>query len=115
MLLTRLPARNCREAYNGEEALALMRAERPDLVLLDLAMPKVDGRGVLEQMSSDPSLADIPVIVVSARGHDYINLELPGPIQIHQRGGFRLGEVVRTLEAVLNVLAPGGLEAGATG
>jgi signal transduction histidine kinase/CheY-like chemotaxis protein len=115
MLLTRLPARDCREAYNGEEALALMRAEKPDLVLLDLAMPRVDGRGVLEQMSSDPRLADVPVIVVSARGHDYISLELPGPIQIHRRGGFRLGEVVRTLEAILSVLAPGAVGAGARG
>lgn len=115
MLLMRLPASDCREAYNGEEALALMRNERPDLVLLDLAMPKVDGRGVLEQMSADPRLADVPVIVVSARGHDYISLELPGPIQVHRRGGFRLGEVVRTLEAILSVLAPGPADAGATG
>ena len=55
-------------AHDGREALDLLRARRPDLVLLDLLMPQVDGFTVLEQMRADPALAVIPVVAVSARG-----------------------------------------------
>jgi CheY-like chemotaxis protein len=52
---------------DGEEALAHLRrgAERPDLVLLDLNLPRRDGREVLEAIKSDPDLKSIPVIVLS--------------------------------------------------
>ncbi|MEW6567928.1 MAG: ATP-binding protein [Chloroflexota bacterium] len=107
MLQVRLPPEACLEAYNGEEALSRMRFERPDLVLLDLAMPKVDGRMVLERMAEDPELSHIPVIIVSARSQEYIQLQLPGPVQVIRPGGFRLGEVVQLLEGILKTLAPG--------
>lgn len=115
MLRAHIPPRGCLEAYNGEEALRLMQEERPDLVLLDLVMPQVDGRSVLEQMARDPDLADIPVIVVSARGQDPTSLRLSGPIQLSRPGGFELGEVVRALEASLSVLAPGWRSADSNG
>jgi len=107
MLRTRIPVRGCLEAYNGEEALRLMQVEKPDLVLLDLIMPEVDGRSVLEQMAADPDLADIPVIIVSAKGQDHLSVQLPGPIQVSRPEGFQLGEIVRALEAIFNALAPG--------
>ena len=107
MLHSRFPGRRCTEAYNGEEALALMRREPPDLVLLDLAMPKVDGRTVLERMAADPALREVPVIIVSAKSQDFINLELSGPLQVWPAGGFGLGEIVRALGALLSVMAPG--------
>lgn len=107
MLQARVPARGCLEAYNGEEALRLMREERPDLVLLDLVMPEADGRSVLEQMAADPQLADIPVIIVSAKGQDQSSVHLSGAVQISRPEGLELGEVVRALEAVFNALAPG--------
>ena len=53
-------------AANGVEALAAMRQDRYDLVLLDIRMPELDGFGVLEAMKADPALAAIPVIVISA-------------------------------------------------
>lgn len=107
MLRTRFAARDCLEAYNGEEALQLIRASRPDLVLLDLLMPKLGGREVLEQMVADPNLADIPVLLVSARGEPDSGPRLRGPIQVAKLEGFELGEVVRTLEAIVTALAPG--------
>jgi len=107
MLRTRILPQDCLEAYNGEEALRLMQTEKPDLVLLNLIMPEMDGQGVLEQMVADPGLADIPVIIVSAKGQDHFSVQLPSPIQISRPTGFQLGEVVRTLEAVFNALAPG--------
>jgi adenylate cyclase len=55
------------EATTGEQALARLRAEPFDLVLLDIVMPEMDGHEVLAQMKADPALRDIPVIVVSAQ------------------------------------------------
>lgn len=50
-------------AHDGEEALAAMRAVRPDLVLLDIIMPKLNGFEVLQAIQADPTLAGIPVAV----------------------------------------------------
>jgi DNA-binding response OmpR family regulator len=57
-------------AYDGAETLATAVAELPDLVLLDVAMPKLDGRDVLKQLKANPRTARIPVIVVTAFGGD---------------------------------------------
>jgi len=53
-------------AGNGQEALAKIQAEAPDLVLLDIMMPVMDGFAVLARMKADPTLRNIPVIVISA-------------------------------------------------
>jgi two-component system sensor histidine kinase/response regulator len=53
-------------ASNGREALDQIKKELPDLVLLDLMMPVLDGFAVLRQIKADPDLRDIPVIIVSA-------------------------------------------------
>lgn len=54
-------------ATSGEQGLALMRERKPDLVLLDLMMPDVNGWDVYRAMKVDENLADIPVIVVTAK------------------------------------------------
>ena len=54
------------EAGDGQEALALMRAQPFDLVLLDIMMPVMDGFEVLRQMKADPRLRNVPAIVISA-------------------------------------------------
>lgn len=48
-------------------AFALMAAEKPDVVLLDVMMPEISGLDILRQMRRDPTLANIPVVVVSAK------------------------------------------------
>lgn len=53
-------------ASNGQEALDIIRAETPDLVLLDIMMPVMDGFAVLAHMKADTVLRDIPVIIISA-------------------------------------------------
>lgn len=54
------------EAPNGRDALDLMRAEHPDVVVLDLMMPVLSGWDVLRERADDAALRSIPVIVVSA-------------------------------------------------
>lgn len=53
-------------ASNGQEALEKVQTESPDLLLLDIMMPVMDGFAVLRRMKTDPKLRDIPVIVISA-------------------------------------------------
>src|SRR3989344_2904666 len=55
-------------AANGEEALEMLGKSKPDLMLLDIVMPKVNGYEVLERMHSDPNLSSIPVIIISNSG-----------------------------------------------
>jgi CheY-like chemotaxis protein len=54
------------EACNGREALVSMRAESPDIVIMDLVMPEVSGWEVLRERAADPSLLRIPMIIVTA-------------------------------------------------
>src|ERR1700731_3977638 len=53
-------------AADGFEALAKIAAERPDIVLLDVVMPELNGFEVCRQIKADPTMADIPVIMVTA-------------------------------------------------
>jgi two-component system, cell cycle response regulator len=55
------------EAGDGEEALTVCREHRPDAILLDVEMPKLDGHGVLAALRASPELADIPVVFLTAR------------------------------------------------
>jgi DNA-binding response OmpR family regulator len=54
-------------AMGGEQGLKAMRQEKPDLILLDLMMPGIDGWEVYRQMRADKELAEIPVIIVTAK------------------------------------------------
>jgi DNA-binding response OmpR family regulator len=69
VLVEQLQSRGYRviEAGDGEQALAACRREQPDVVLLDVEMPHLDGHGVLAQIKADPRLADIPVVFVTSR------------------------------------------------
>jgi len=52
-------------AYDGESGLALAESKSPDLILLDLILPRKDGFKVLEELKANPRLAKIPVIVLT--------------------------------------------------
>lgn len=54
------------EAPDGEAALVAIRSHNPDLVLLDLQMPRLDGYGVLNVIRQDPALAALPVVALTA-------------------------------------------------
>jgi len=53
-------------AWDGEETMSKTRSEKPDLVLLDVNMPKKDGFRVLEEIRGDPTISHIPVIIITA-------------------------------------------------
>ena len=55
-------------AHDGAEALVVAASELPDLVMLDVAMPKLDGRDVLQQLKASERTRAIPVLVVTASG-----------------------------------------------
>ena len=57
-------------AADGEEALAKIRSDRPDLVLLDVMMPKMNGFDVCQALRADPELASIRVLMLTAKGRD---------------------------------------------
>ena len=57
-------------AADGQEALDAARRERPDLILLDVIMPKLQGFEVLERLKADSNTRDIPVVMLSNLGQD---------------------------------------------
>jgi CheY-like chemotaxis protein len=57
-------------AASGQRGLIMMREQKPDLLLLDLMMPDLNGWDVYRMVKSDESLADIPVIVITAKASD---------------------------------------------
>ena len=57
-------------AYDGEEALQKVKQERPDLIVLDVMMPKMDGFEVMKHLKADPTTRDIPVIMLTAKAQD---------------------------------------------
>src|SRR5262249_26376432 len=61
---------NVVEARNGEEALAAIRKHRPDLVFMDVMMPKVSGFVVCGQVKADPELKHTKIILLTAKGQD---------------------------------------------
>jgi len=89
------------EARDGYEAILWIRDARPDALVLDVRMPRVDGRGVLHWLKSSPSTAAIPVLLLTA-------LEPAGALQGVERGAdrvlrkpFELAELVGAVGALL--------------
>jgi CheY-like chemotaxis protein len=72
-------------AKDGVEGLELLRQEKPDLVLLDLMMPKKSGISMFQELRSDPNLSHIPVIVVTGvsevTGVDFRNFMFKQPLR----------------------------------
>ena len=96
-----------RRAYDGESGLQELRERPPDLLLLDLIMPGVDGFMVLEAMRREPRLVGIPVIVLTATSlaEDALS-QCRGEVVIRRPEGLRPAEVLRCLGAVVGVLEP---------
>lgn len=57
-------------AVNGEEALERVRENNPDLVFLDIQMPKMDGNSVLRHLRDDPDYQDLYIVMITAKGQE---------------------------------------------
>ena len=66
------------EARDGREALEITRRERPDLIVSDFHMPEVNGLQLARRLKEDVWTADIPIILITARGHRVPPSELVG-------------------------------------
>jgi len=90
-------------AVGGQEGLAAVRREKPDLVLLDLMMPDIDGWEVYRQMKADRELQRIPVIVVTAKAQDIdkvLGLYV-AKVDDYVTKPFGLSDLVESVERVL--------------
>jgi len=58
------------EAYDGEEAIDKARSEVPDLILLDIMLPKMDGYDVCRKLKSNDDTSNIPVVMLTAKGQE---------------------------------------------
>jgi two-component system alkaline phosphatase synthesis response regulator PhoP/two-component system response regulator VicR len=89
-------------AYDGVEGLEKVRAEKPDLVILDIMMPKMDGWEVLRNLSQDPATADLQVVVLSAKAQDAdIAKTLSTGQAIHLTKPFNPRELLVMVERIL--------------
>jgi signal transduction histidine kinase/CheY-like chemotaxis protein len=91
------------QAYSGREGMALMDYSPPDVVILDLLMPDVDGFSVIQWMKADARLCEVPVILASARGAgDALTPSAKGSLSITKPDGFQPVELVRCVETLLD-------------
>ena len=67
-------------ALDGEQAFEKARTEKPDLIVLDIMMPKLDGYETCKRLKADPETKDVPVILLSAKGRN-----------VDQKVGFEVG------------------------
>jgi signal transduction histidine kinase/DNA-binding NarL/FixJ family response regulator len=112
--LTRLlsPIWTVRTATNGQEALAGVAADRPDVVVTDVMMPGLDGFDLLRALRADPDLRDVPVVMLTARAGQEAAVEgFDAGVDDYLAKPFESAELVARLRAVLERAA--GRAAGA--
>lgn len=90
-------------ATNGEEGVMMAKKDIPDLILLDLVLPRKDGLKVLEELKADSSTARIPVLILSNVGENY---EIGRAMELGAQGylvktDYKLNEVVEKAKELL--------------
>lgn len=91
------------EAANGIDGLQLIKATQPNLVILDLMMPGLDGFGIVEEMKADPLLKETPIIVITAKELSTIERDrLNGKIKaLLQKGSFMDSDLLTDIKQAL--------------
>jgi signal transduction histidine kinase/CheY-like chemotaxis protein len=93
------------QVTTGRRALSMLRSRRPDLVLLDLNMPDVNGFQVLEEKARDPEIAGIPVIIISSRDPTGDPV-FSNTLTVMQSSGFSQRNLIDCIQALGAILAP---------
>jgi CheY-like chemotaxis protein len=109
------PQWSVREATNGREALDRLRQDKPDVILLDLMMPEMDGFAVVAALQKEAAWRDIPVVVITARDLDAKDRErLNSGVQtVLVKETFRAADLVERIRRVVQSKPPviSGMEA----
>ncbi len=104
IISSELPEAQILTAKDGRLGLELMQKEHPDLVLLDLMMPELDGFGVLKSMQEDERLRQIPVIILTAQvlSQEVMSRLNQGVASVLSKGVFSREEIFQRIESVLS-------------
>ncbi len=94
-------------AINGREGFELLNKEHPDLVLLDLMMPVMDGAAMLREMAGVPALGGVPVVMMSSMPETVIAERCSG-YAAFLRKPFRVAQIVGTVKRLLGTGVRGG-------
>ena len=96
-----------RWAYDGKEALAKIREKRPDVILLDLVLPEMDGLQLINILRADKSLGTIPILIVTARDYgEELLAQSQATLVLTRRRGLRPAEVIHYLQTLLDATRP---------
>ncbi|MGD0899136.1 MAG: response regulator [Thermoguttaceae bacterium] len=94
-----------RTAGDGEEAWAAIRAARPDVVVTDCQMPRLDGLGLVRRIREDPATADLPVLMLTGKGFELDREELAARWNVLEvvAKPFSPRDLLARVEAILQV------------
>ncbi len=94
---------NISEAIDGEEGIKKLKKEKPDLVLLDLILPGIDGFEVLSRAKKDPEISSIPIIILSNLGQkDDVEKGMKlGAVGYLIKAHFAPGEIIEKIKTIL--------------
>ncbi|MGB7924890.1 MAG: response regulator [Pyrinomonadaceae bacterium] len=90
-----------REARNGRECVSMAQAEPPDLLLVDLSMPILDGWGVLKELRADERTRHIPCVAVTAFADPARERAITAGFDAYLSKPFRSKELIDTVESML--------------
>jgi signal transduction histidine kinase len=105
IISTARPSFRVIRASSGQEALQVMKERRPDVVLLDLILPDINGFEILAEKRKDAEICDIPVIVVSSTDPSGIPI-VANRFSLHRSGGLSIREFIACLMSVNESLNP---------
>jgi CheY-like chemotaxis protein len=98
-------------ARDGKQCLAKIKEERPDLLILDMLMPRLDGWGVIRELRSDPQYADLPIMVLTtvvedaSRRRYELEVGLAMDVQDYVQKPARPAELLQRVEKLLKAYA----------
>lgn len=105
-VLSRVPVYRVHLAADGEEGLERARALKPDLVFLDVRMPKMDGHEVCRLLKSDPTTAAIPIVIFTAFAqHATMEASYAAGADSYMTKPFRPKELLEKAQEMLGALA----------
>ena len=91
--------------YNGKEGLAALKKKRPDIILLDIMMPKMSGLDMLKIVKADPQYKDLPVVMLTNLGdrtEDVTKCRELGAEDYWVKANMRLNEITEKINKILN-------------